>query len=171
MAQTTPLPKFTECFAPAPRPVSLNDRRITQALFAFLLLAVLCVAHVYLRFSIRDLKMQQHRQQELHRALLQRENQLRHESETLCDSSRLREYARRELKMVETDPRTQLVASVPTSLRDKYLGNDPAVAPRATMIASAIRAIPMEAQKAEPIQKFLLSLVEANQAFAAGNSR
>jgi hypothetical protein len=161
MAKKAPLPKISGCFAPAPRPVSLNDHRITQALFVFLLLGFLCLAHVYLRFSITDIRLEHRQLQEQNARLQQRLNFLQHQSEKLCDSGYLRDYGLRTLGMVESDPRTHTVAAVPASISDKYLKELGPV--HSVTVATSTEADPAEGG----LQKFILSLVDANQAFAS----
>lgn len=112
---------MTDCFAPAPRTVSLSESRMVQAVFVFVVVAALALAHIHLQFATRDLRMQHRKVQEKHQTLVQEESRILHEIEAECDSVRLRAFGR-EMEMVETDVRSQAVASIPESLNQKYLG-------------------------------------------------
>lgn len=160
MTRKVPLPKITECFAPAPRTVSVNDCRITKAVLAFTVLAVLSVGHIYLRFLIRDMKLQQSQLVEQSDQLQRHAAQLESDCAKLCDSTRLRAVGRYGLHMVEESPQGRIVASVPDSIASKYaaqpLGSQPAGSVRGTQVADAA-----------PVQQFLMSLVDVNKAYAA----
>lgn len=162
MNRKNPLPMITDCFAPAPRSVSLNDHRITQALFAFLVFGLLSVAHIYLQFCIRDVKTQHQKLQEQCRNLRQEESRLQHENEALCDAAQLRDWARHERQMVESDPKTQTVAALPDSLKEKYVADAKVRGRDETLDFATVG----ETQDA-PVTRLLLSLVDVNKAFAA----
>lgn len=158
MTRRNRLPKITECIAPAPRTISLNDSRITQTLVAFLILAILSVAHVYLRFTIRDMKLQHCKLQEQHQSLLQEQRRLMHESEVLCDATRLREFGRNELRMIEPDVRTQVVMSIPESMKRRYTEES-----RGKEMLADAAGVGGEV----PFRQILSSLADVNKAFAA----
>src|SRR5688572_16526055 len=101
-----------------PNPVSLNGRRVAQAFVCCLAIAVLALAHIQLRFVINDTRLQHQRMQNVHRALIQEHLTLERKSAMLTDTSRLQDFARSQLRMVETLDRS--TAYVPASVRDKY---------------------------------------------------
>ena len=158
MTRRNRLPKITECIVPTPRTISLNDGLISQTLVAFLILAVRSVGHVYLRFTIRDMRLQHCKLQEQHRTLLQEQRRLMHESEVLCDVTRLREFGRNELQMIEPDVRTQVVVALPESIRSKYTEQS-----RTQEMLADVAGGGGEL----PLHQVLLSLADVNKAFAA----
>lgn len=164
MARRQKQARFTQCFVTAPRPVSLNDRRITQALFCFIVLSLLGVGHIYLGFSINDMKLQHMRLQEKQRALLQNESRLQHEKEALCDMERLLDRARYDLGMQEVDPRERQVALVPAVLQERY-----AVPTDGARALAAARVRDDIADQASGVKQFLFSVIAPNKAYAAGS--
>jgi hypothetical protein len=80
---------------------------------------------------------------------------LEHRNEVLCDSQRLREFGRREMRMVESDPRTQVTVALAADVRDRYRKAVPA----------AGSAIARNEELADQ-KGILVSLVETRSAFA-----
>lgn len=158
MAQKTLLPKISDCTAPAPRPVSLSDQRIVQVIGAFVLLSLLCVCHVYLRFTIGDLEVQRQGLQQKAQKLQQQTREIECEIAYLRNSMRLREYAKYQMGMEESDPRTQKTAMISKALEGKY-----------QMAGSAQIAHPT--RNSGSLTQVLLTLVDANKAFAASESQ
>jgi len=151
------LPKLNDCVNTVPRPVSLSDRRVSHAVFMFIVVAVLCLGHVYLRFAIRDMKLQHKNLQHQVRSLIQQQSDLIHGNEALCNVEELRNHGRFQLQMVEPSHQERLIASVSTEARARY--SEEAI------------SLPMQFAEAEenalsPVKKVLLSLVDVNKAFA-----
>jgi hypothetical protein len=119
MTRKATLPKITECIDPMPRATSFSETRMLQALAAFALLGVLAVAHVHLQFLTTDMKFQQRELQKRVAELLQDQQRLARANEQFCDRQRLARLAQTG-HMQEVDPRRQVVAMVPVSLREKY---------------------------------------------------
>lgn len=159
MTRKAPLPKITECFAPAPRSVSLSDSRISQALIAFLVLAALCVGHIYVRFTIRDMRVQQCKLELEFDQFMHEQTRLQSECQQLCESSRLRDVGRHQLGMLENDVRRQVIASVPQDLVAKYTEH-PVRLPQPEIASSPELA-------GAPVKQILMSLVDVNKAYAA----
>ncbi len=157
MARKVAQHRISQCFSPSPRAVSLSERRVALAVLVFMVAGSLLVAHVALRFAIRDVRMQHRQLQEQVRNLLQQKERLEHEKETLCNSQNLRETGRRQLAMMETDPRSQLTVAVASDLRQKYTRG----AATRTAVALADRA-----ENAKD-RGLLMTLVDASPAFAA----
>ena len=147
--------QISQCFDIAPRPVSLSQRRMVLGLFAFAVVVVLCIAHVGLRFATRDMMMQHRQLQEQAQLLMREVSTLQHRNEVLCDSQRLRDFGRREMQMVEADPRTQVTVALAADMRDRYMKAVPA----------AGSAIARSGETADE-KGILLSLVETRSAFA-----
>lgn len=150
--------KITRCSAPAPRPVSLNERRIALSLFAFVLLGTLGVAHVGLRFQIIDSRLQQSKMQETVRALQLEVDQLEYQKEAICDAQTLRDFGKRQMEMVEADLRVQPTVVMAADLRDKYLKGGS---------SSAGAAVALAGELEKPEKSFLMSLMDTRSAFAA----
>lgn len=119
MTRRAALPKISECIEPMPRATSFTEGRMLQAVMLFVIVTVLCLAHIHLRFLCTDMRLQQSGLQRKHRELLQTETQLLRQNEALCDRNRLAMVAQRE-SMKEVDVREQVVAVVPASLVKKY---------------------------------------------------
>jgi cell division protein FtsL len=117
--------QISQCFDVAPRPVSLNDRRALLGLFAFAVVVILAVGHISLRFATRDMMMQHRQLQEKGTLLRRDEAALKHRNEVLCDPERLRNFARRDMAMVETDQRSQVTVALAADVRDRYLKASP----------------------------------------------
>ena len=162
MARKVVLPKISDCSSPAPRFSSLTENRVVQALFMFSIVALLGLAHVQLKFAIRDMQMRSRQLQEQRQVMRRQIDRVGCERECLCSNERLREIARKELKMEELDPRTQTVASIADSVRLRYSDTAPTPAPQ-------VREIDLGGDAAQgPVQKVLFALVDANKAYAAG---
>jgi hypothetical protein len=104
--------------AQMPSPISLNGRRVTQTFVCCLVVTVLALSHIQLRFMINDMRLQHQRMQNVHRGLVQENRLLERNSAMLSDPSRLNDFARGELKMVDT--RERITVSIPAALRQKY---------------------------------------------------
>ena len=165
MARKVVLPKISDCSSPAPRSSSLTENRVVQALFMFAVVALLGLAHVQLNFAIRDMKMRSRQLQEQRQVMQRQIDRVAYERECLCSNERLREIARKDLKMEELDPRTQAVASVPESVRVRYSDTAMTPAPLSREVDLAGAAV---AAAQGPMQKVLFALVDANKAYAAG---
>lgn len=124
-------------------------------LFAFCVVVVLCIAHVALRFATRDMMMQHRQLQEQAQLLMRDVSRLEHGKEVLCDSQRLRDFGRREMGMVEADPRSQVTVALAADTRDRYMKTVPAA-------GSAIA----RHDEAAADRGVLVSLVETRSAFA-----
>lgn len=160
------LPRISTCDnVRTAKHVSSVRGRLGQSVFAFLVLAMLAVAHVYLRFSIADLRLQQSQLQVRHRERAQVENRLIHENEALCDAQRMRDFARRELHMEESDPRTRVVMVLPDELRTKYTARSGA----GGATAASLRALAASADEKVQgtAQRLLMALLDMNKAFAS----
>jgi cell division protein FtsL len=166
MARRAAMPRITPCFPIAPRRASLTDRRVMTALFVSVVLAVWGVAHIHLRFAIDDMRMQHRRLQEQYRALEIRHMTLQGETEQMSELERLGQFARYDLGMVEQDPRTRVVASVPPAVAAKYAeSRSVAAADEAGAADVLVGRLPDV-----PGKSWLLTLVEVNQAFAAATA-
>lgn len=169
MARKASLPKLNQCSSPAPQRVSLTECRVIEALFAFFVIAVLGLAHIQLKFYICDLKMQHGRLQEQRGKLDQELAFMGTTNETLCDSDRLRTIGLHELSLEQCDPKTQVVAVVPDTLRQKYESRSlPANANRAGMDLAVAGG---RGQGGDSIQQFFLSLADMNKAYAGGKEQ
>jgi hypothetical protein len=158
MAYATRLPQVSDCFAPIPRTISLNDRRVVQVVFCSVVVMILGLAHVHLHFAMRDARLQHSRMQQQRHALIQAESRMRHDIEGMCDSSRLRAYGR-EMEMVETRPNAQMMASVPAELKTKYMAAS--ASPVQNAMQASLRTEDLT------VQSVLFRLADANKAFAA----
>lgn len=162
MPRRSPLQQSSRCPAPAPRPVSLSDARILRALFAFAVVAALCVAHVSLQFKTKDLKVQHRQLQERTRKLNRQEQDLLRQTQMLAEQSLVRDSALSSLKLRDADSRSQMVASLPTHLKDKY-----ATPSSHEAGSTALAALPApRAQKS--LAEALVSFVDVSRAEAAG---
>lgn len=166
MSRRSPLPQTSRCSRPAPRPVSLSDARILRALFAFAVVAALCVAHVSLRFKTLDLRVQHRQLQEQSRKLSRQEQELLRRTRMLAEDILVREAARSSLNMRDLDPRAAVVASVPAHLVEKYA--TPSAAERAGESALAA-ALPSPRATRSSLADALVSFVDISRAQAAGS--
>ncbi|MCX7718545.1 MAG: hypothetical protein N2111_09135 [Candidatus Sumerlaeaceae bacterium] len=166
MARKATMPRLTPCFPIAPRRASLTDRRVVAALLVSIVFAAWGVAHIHLRFAIDDMRLQHRRLQEQYRGLELRRMALQGETERMSELERLGQFARYELGMVEQDPRTRVVASVPTDVAAKYVeSRSVAAADQGDAADTLIGRLPDV-----PGKSLLLTLVDVNQAFAASAS-
>ena len=101
-----------------PSPISLNGRLVAQTFICCLIVTVLALSHIQLRFMINDMRLQHQRMQNVHRGLVQENRLLERNGAMLSDPNRLNDFARGELKMVET--RERITVSIPAGLRQKY---------------------------------------------------
>lgn len=162
MTRSVPLPKITECFAPAPRFVSLSESRITQLLLGFVAVAALSVGHIYLRFANQDIMLQHRQLQEQQSVLVREITSLEQQNAALCDAGRLKEFGLRDMRMVEDPALQRQLASVPSHISRKYS----AVGASDRLIASS-ELLDAEAEQQGTVKKVLLSIVDVNKAFAA----
>ena len=95
-------PRITLCSTPVRPSVSLTPNRVVYGVVAAVLAAALGVGHVSLRFAVNDQKLAHRSLQTQSRALYQRLTVLELENEMLCGPDQLREYAVKQLGMVES---------------------------------------------------------------------
>jgi cell division protein FtsL len=162
MTRSVPLPKITECFAPAPRFVSLNDTRIAQVLLAFVAVAALAVGHIYLRFANQDIMLQHRQLQEQQSVLVREITRLEQQTASLMDSGRLKEFGIRDMRMVETPVLQRKLAAVPASIANKY-----GAAGASDRLLAASDLMEAEQEQQGVVKRILLSIVDVNNAIAA----
>lgn len=162
MARRSQFPQSSRCSRTAPRSVSLSDARILRALFAFAVVAGLCVAHASLRFKTLDLKVQHRQLQERTRRLSHEDQSLQRHTQVLAEDSRIRDAAFSSLKMRDIDSRGQMVASLPTRLVEKY--SAPSSTERSGQTALAALPAPREERS---LANALASFVDVSRAEAA----
>ena len=121
-------PRITLCSTPVAPSVSLTPNRVVYAVVVAALAAALGVGHVSLRFAVNDQKLAHRALQTQTRDLYQRLTVLELENEMLCGPDQLREYAVKQLGMVESGDET---LAVPVSIL--------AVAPRSQPSDEAAR--------------------------------
>ncbi len=100
------------------RRLSLTGPRVILGIYCATLVACLLIVHVHLRFDIRDMKMQQHALQTMHRQLEREASALERHVVHLRDIGRLKEYAVMKLEMVEIEGGTEIAIS--SNLKEKY---------------------------------------------------
>ncbi|MCD6386312.1 hypothetical protein J7M23_11115 [Candidatus Sumerlaeota bacterium] len=115
---------LTYCRLVSKKYVILNRHTIVKCLFWFGFLTGLLLLHLWLGFKIRDLKIQTQIAQRYRLRLIDYTKALRSEVYGLEKDSRLREIARRELKMRDTQPYELEYMRVPSSLLAKYKAID-----------------------------------------------
>jgi len=99
---------------------SLNARSTIFFLFWFAIVTFFLLAHVFLRFTIRDLKIETVRLQEQTEKMRAMEKNLVWEIGKLKQGDRLHEYASAELGLVNVDPASIERLRVPARLIAKY---------------------------------------------------
>ena len=134
----------------------------TKVLFVCVVVAALAVAHVYLRFAISDTQLE-HRRLQAHSQQLRKEVlRLEREKTRFDDMARLRDFAMDELRMVDAPRAGELVATVPDTVRLRYLGH-----------FEVHPAAPVEPDALAPrggglaIERVALAITDLNRAFAA----
>lgn len=100
------------------RCLSLTAPRVVFGIYAAVLVTLLLITHVYLRFQIHDMQMQQHALQAIHRDLDRESAMLDGHRAFLSDPGRLKEFAVMDLAMVENGRSPEL--TVPPYLVQKY---------------------------------------------------
>jgi hypothetical protein len=159
MTRQATFPKITECIAPMPPENFFTEPRMVGALAAFALITTLAIAHVHLQFMRTDMKFQQRELQKTVAELVQQQEQLKRENEAFCDRQRLAAVAQAG-HMKEIEPRRQLAALIPVSIRRKY------DQPLRDSAAGAIALATMNDAKARISDK-ILSFVDVGRANAA----
>jgi len=101
-------------------PISLNIKTILFFLFCFSLLTFFCLAHVFLQFTIRDLRIETVRLQRQYEKLMAMEKQLIWKIGHLSQGDRLHEFATTELGLREVDPGSIERLFVPNQLITAY---------------------------------------------------
>ena len=99
-------PRITLCSTPVAPSVSLTPNRVVYGVVVAALAAALGVGHVSLRFAVNDQKLAHRALQTQTRELYQRLTVLELENEMLCGPDQLREYAVKQLGMVEAGEET-----------------------------------------------------------------
>ena len=99
-------PRITLCSTPVMPSVSLTPNRVIYGVVVAILAAGLGVGHVSLRFAVNDQKLAHRQLQTQTRDLFQRLTTLELENEKLCGPDQLREYAVKQLGMVESREET-----------------------------------------------------------------
>lgn len=150
---------LTQCYEPRLRTASLNTSRVRMTILFCLAFAVLAISHVWLRFGIGDLKMQCSRLEEIRSDLTQRVSGLEYQNMQMCDTERLRDYARRELKMVEPAPNNRVAYALPERLKQKYYD--------ASSMRQAGDGVPDLIMQEQNERGILQTLIDANHAVAA----
>src|SRR5690606_7769208 len=100
------------------RRLSLTGPRVILGIYSAFLVASLLIVHVHLRFEIRDMNMQQHALQSMHRQLEREISTLERHVAHLRDVGRLEEFAVMKMEMVEIDQSTEIAIS--PALQEKY---------------------------------------------------
>lgn len=100
------------------RRLSLTGPRVLLGVYVAMLIASILIVHVHLRFEIRDMNMQQHVLQTVHRQLERDFSHLERHVTHLRDIGRLKEYAVMKLEMVEIGSGTEIAIS--PAIREKY---------------------------------------------------
>lgn len=124
------------------RRLSLTGPRVILGVYCAMLVAALLVIHVHLRFEIRDMNMQQHALQSVHRQLEREISTLERHVAHLRDVGRLKEFAVMKLEMVEIEHGAEVAVS--PVVREKYSARTIAAAKaqREAEIAAAQRPHP-----------------------------
>lgn len=100
--------------------VSLNLHTALFFLFFFSILTLFLLAHVYLRFTIRDLRVETVRLQSQKEKMRALEKKLIWQIGKLKHGDRLHEFARRDLGLVDVSPGSVQELRVPRRLIAKY---------------------------------------------------
>lgn len=117
-----PLPRITNTsHGQAPVDASLTPRRAAYIVICSVLLLLLGVAHLSLRFAMRDLKLQHVSLQAEQRDLLQQLVALEMENEAMCSPEELKQFAIRQLGMVDYTAATHERAQLPPEAKFRYL--------------------------------------------------
>ena len=116
------LPRITNTsHGPAPVDISLTPRRAAYIVVCSFVVLLLGVAHLSLRFAMRDLKLQHVALQAQQRDLLQQLTTLEMQNEAMCSPEELKQYAIRQLGMVDYSVGTHERAQLPADARARYL--------------------------------------------------
>lgn len=160
--RNAPLPnQIVTAPARAPRTISLSDSKMVHAVFAFVAVAGLALAHVTLQFVTLDLKVQHRQLQERTRALKQEEQQLQTSIRASVDDSRVRESALSALNLREATPGSRVMASLPDELVARYTPKNGEAA------GESPSGLPNTASRERTVASTLASFVDIGVATAA----
>lgn len=163
MNRRIPLPKITECVHGKASEGGIAWGQLLRACYPFCVVAILCLAHVHLRFARVDMLMQTSHLQVEHRAL-QRQLALAERESQAIDFEQLKIRGRRQLSMqVIENPTKNLLAKIPVSVQQKY--QRPLEADGADKMVAQIRSERRMPEKG--VKDVLLSVVESGRAVAS----
>ena len=161
MTRRAPLPKITECVGKSRRVDRMRGSSLVWAVYPFVVLCALGIAHVHLQFQQSDLRLQQSHLQIHQRKLVREQGVLNREIEKLCNPDILKERARRDFHMVEAPaPSEHVTANVSRSLVAKY--SAPAASRDSAIALAEIR----HQKEKRGFEDTLLSLVDIRSANA-----
>ncbi|MBX7244605.1 MAG: hypothetical protein K1X53_03850 [Candidatus Sumerlaeaceae bacterium] len=158
MARKSSLPILSDCFDTAPRSASLSDHRITSAIFVFVVIAGLALAHIHLRFAINDLRVQHRELQGDYQDLVRRQQAIQLQNERLADTDTLIAMARSR-GMERVAPSMAEPRALPGDLAAKYSSSDGSVVAGLAPVLDTAGA---------SVKDVLIKLVETRSASAAG---
>lgn len=150
---------LTYCRLVSKKYAILNRSTIVKCLFWFGFLTTLLLLHLWLGFKIRDLKIQTQIAQHYRLRLIDYTKALRSEVYALEKDSRLREIARRDLNMCDTQPYELEYMKVPSALLAKYKAIDVG-----TELALGEKDVEPSKTPADILQKALLKFTRTSVA-------
>lgn len=162
MTRRAPLPKITECVETTKASDGLGRTRLALAIYPFLLICGLCLAHVHLQFVRTDMLVQQGQLQGQQRLLLRKQAAMEGAKENLCDVNNLKVVARQELNMVERDyTNKDILATIPQAVQVKY--SQPLSPLEGDVMVAELR----NDRESSRLKNALLSLLEGGNAVAS----
>lgn len=163
MNRRIPLPKITECVHGKASEGGITCGKLLRGCYPFFVIAVLCLAHVHLRFAKVDMLMQTSHLQVEQRAL-QRQLALAERESQAIDFEQLKIRGRRQLSMqVIENPTKKLMARIPVSVQQKY--QRPLDSATNDKMVAQIRSERRRPEKG--VKDVLLSVVESGRAVAS----